>query len=316
MGVIVTNIAAIFIIMGVGFFANKTGLLPEKANDYLSPLLIKVTSPCMIFNNIVSMDTGEGMVKEVLTMMAGAAVFFGLFALAGWFLCVKVMKLENDSNCGVYIMLFATINNGFMGLPITLEVFGEEAMFFMVFFQMMLLIFVFGPGIAITNYGDKKEKGKGKGSVIRNIFNHNTVAALLGILVMVTGLKLPELVMKPVGLIGDITTVISMLVIGIQLGTSNFRKIRGNRALMTESILKMLLVPVITFLLVNWLPISSVIKLALVFGAAFPSAVIVSPIAFTEGKDGTLAAEGVALTTLISVITIPATALILSAIYL
>ena len=138
MGVIVTNIAAIFIIMGVGFFANKTGLLPEKANDYLSPLLIKVTSPCMIFNNIVSMDTGEGMVKEVLTMMAGAAVFFGLFALAGWFLCVKVMKLENDSNCGVYIMLFATINNGFMGLPITLEVFGEEAMFFMVFFQMML----------------------------------------------------------------------------------------------------------------------------------------------------------------------------------
>ena len=256
------------------------------------------------------------MVKEVLTMMAGAAVFFGLFALAGWFLCVKVMKLENDSNCGVYIMLFATINNGFMGLPITLEVFGEEAMFFVVFFQMMLLIFVFGPGIAITNYGDKKEKEKGKGSVIRNIFNHNTIAALLGILVMVTGLKLPELVMKPVGLIGDITTVISMLVIGIQLGTSNFRKIRGNRALMTESILKMLLVPVITFLLVNWLPISSVIKLALVFGAAFPSAVIVSPIAFTEGKDGTLAAEGVALTTLISVITIPAAALILSAIYL
>ena len=314
MGVIITNIVAIFIIMGVGFAANKVGLLPEKANDYLSPLLIKVTSPCMIFNNIVSMDTGEGMVKEVLTMMAGAAVFFGLFALVGWFLCVKVMKLENDKNCGVYIMLFATVNNGFMGLPITLEVFGEEAMFFMVFFQMMLLIFVFGPGIAITNYGDRKERQKG--AVIKNMISPNTVAAFLGIIIMVTGITLPELIMKPVGLIGDITTVISMLVIGIQLGTSNFRKIRGNRALMTESILKMLLVPVITFLLVNWLPISSVIKLALVFGAAFPSAVIVSPIAFTEGKDGTLAAEGVALTTLISVITIPAAALILSAIYL
>jgi predicted permease len=201
-----------------------------------------------------------------------------------------------------------------MGLPITLEVFGEEAMFFMVFFQMMLLIFVFGPGIAITNYGDRKERQKG--AVIKNMISPNTVAAFLGIIIMITGITLPELIMKPVGLIGDITTVISMLVIGIQLGTSNFRKIRGNRALMTESILKMLLVPVITFLLVNWLPISSVIKLALVFGAAFPSAVIVSPIAFTEGKDGTLAAEGVALTTLISVITIPAAALILSAIYL
>lgn len=314
MGVIITNIAAIFIIMGVGVAANKTGLLPEKANDYLSPLLIKVTSPCMIFNNIVSMDTGDNMIREVLTMIAGAAAFFGLFALVGWLFAVKVLGLGNDSNCGVYIMLFATINNGFMGLPITLEVFGEEAMFYMVFFQMMLLLFVFGPGIAITNYGDKKEKGKG--SVLKNLISPNTVAAFLGIIVLVTGLSIPEPVLKPVGLIGDITTVLSMLVIGIQLGTSNFGKIFRNRPLITESVLKMLLVPPVTFLLVNWLPLSNVVKLALVFGAAFPSAVIVSPIAFTEGKDGTLAAEGVALTTLISVVTIPASAIILSSMYM
>ncbi|MBP3759150.1 MAG: AEC family transporter [Firmicutes bacterium] len=314
MEVIISNIAAIFVIMGVGFFANKSGLLPEKANDYLSPLLIKITSPCMIFNTIVSMDTGDGMLKEVLTMMAGAGAFFALLAVIGWFLCVKVMKLGNDSNCGVYIMLFATVNNGFMGLPITLEVFGEEAMFFMVFFQMMLLVFVFGPGIAIMNYGDKKESGKG--SVLKNMISSNTVAAVLGIIVMAAGLSIPGQIMKPIGLIGDITTALSMLVIGIQLGTSNFRKIMGNRSLVAESVLKMILAPAVTFLLVNWLPISGVIKLALVFGAAFPSAVIVSPVAFTEGKDGTLAAEGVALTTLISVLTIPAAAVILSAVYL
>ncbi len=314
MGVIISNIAAIFVIMGVGVLANKTGLLPEKANDYLSPLLIKITSPCMIFSTIVGMDTGEGMVKEVLTMMAGAAGFFALFAVIGWFLCVRVMKLGSDRNCGVYIMLFATLNNGFMGLPITLEVFGEEGMFFMVFFQMMLLIFVFGPGIAIINRGDKKETKKG--SILRNMISSNTIAAVLGLTVMVTGLKIPEIIVKPVGLIGDITTALSMLVIGIQLGTSNFRKIMKNKPLVTGSVLKMILAPVITFLIVNWLPIAGIIKIALVFGAAFPSAVIVSPIAFTEGKDGTLAAEGVALTTLISLVTIPVAAVVLSAVYL
>lgn len=313
MGVIVTNIAAIFIIMGVGFFANKTGLLPEKANDYLSPLLIKITSPCMIFSNIVSMDTGEGMLKEVLTMVAGAAVFFAMASVIGCILCVKILKLKEDKNCGVYILLFATINNGFMGLPITKAIFGDEALFFMVFSQMTLLIFVFGPGIAIINSGEKKEKSRM--DRIKDMFGPNTIAAILGILVMIMGVELPEIIIKPVDMIGDITTVLAMLVIGIQLGNSNFREIKENKALMIESSVKMILLPTAMFLIVNWLPISNVIKLVLVFSAAFPSAVTVSPVAVTEGKDGTLAAEGVALTTLISVLTIPVTAMILSLIY-
>lgn len=312
--VIITNIAAIFIIMGVGFAANRTGLLPEKANDYLSPLLIQITSPCMIFSNIASADTGEGMFKEVMTMVGGAAVFFAMSSIVGLILCIKVLKLADDENCGVYVMLFATINNGFMGLPITLEIFGEEALFFMVFSQMTLLVFIFGPGIAIINYGAKNEKGKLER--IKDMFGPNTIAAILGILVMVTGLHIPEIIMKPVDMIGGITTVLAMLVIGIQLGNSNFREITGNRNLVIESTVKMILVPVLMFLIVNWLPIPNIIKLVLVFSAAFPSAVTVSPVAVTEGKNGTLAAEGVALTTLISVITIPIAAMIVSTIYM
>ena len=85
---------------------------------------------------------------------------------------------------------------------------------------------------------------------------------------------------------------------------------------MSLSIIKMVLTPVITFLLVNWLPIPDAIKLVAIFGASFPSAVAATPIAAMEGKNTQLSAEGVAFTTLLSLVTIPLTAYAVSAIYL
>ena len=69
MGVIFTNIAAVFLIMGVGFAANKAGMLPEEANKYLSPLLIKITTPCMVLANIASREVEEGMWHSVVTAL-------------------------------------------------------------------------------------------------------------------------------------------------------------------------------------------------------------------------------------------------------
>ena len=123
--------------------------------------------------------------------------------------------------------------------------------------------------------------------------------------------------LMPSELTDEITlTTISMIVIGIQLGTSDFKRIIKNKSLMIESIVKMIFTPLITILLVNWLPISNTIKLVAVFGAAFPSAVAVTPIAQTEGKNTLLSAEGVAFTTLLSLATIPLTAYIASVLYL
>ncbi len=313
MGAIISNIAAVFIIMGVGFFANKTGILPAKSNDYLSPLLILINAPCMVFSNIVKREVEEGMWGDVMTALGISAAYFLVFTVLGWFIMTKILKLGNNRNCGVYIMLFATLNNGFMGFPITLAVFGEEIMFFMVFFQMILMIFLYGPGIAIIHIGEEGQGGKA--NLIKAVTGPNTIAAILGLIVLFTGIAIPDFIFTPVELIGDATTPLAMIVIGVQLGSSNFGRIFKNKVLILESVLKMILSPVITFLLVNWLPIAEPIKIAMIFGAAFPAAVAVSPIAATEKKDSVLAAEGVALTTLMSLATLPIMAAVISSIY-
>ena len=77
----------------------------------------------------------------------------------------------------------------------------------------------------------------------------------------------------------------------------------------------MLLLPLIIFLLVNWLPIADTVKVCLIFGAAFPAAVVTSAVAVIENKNAILAAECIAVTTLISIVTIPVIAMLISAFY-
>lgn len=314
MEVVINNIAAVFLIMGVGFAANKVGMLPEKANEYLSPLLMKITTPCLILANIASREVEEGMWGDILKSLICFALYFAVFCFLGWVLCAKILKIRSDEDCGVYMMLFASINNGFIGLPITLAIFGEEALFYMAFFQIVLVLYLFGPGILQIHYGEKKSGG-GQ-SLKKAVLNPVVIAAAIGIIILALGIRLPEVIHKSLDTIGSATTPLSMIVIGIQLGTSNFKKIIRNKDLMVSSIVKMLLTPAITILLVNWLPVSNIIKVVAVFGAAFPSAVAVTPIAQMEGKNALLSAEGVAFTTLLSLVTIPVTAYVAAMLYL
>ena len=314
MGVIVTNILVVFIVMGVGFFANRMGILGDHANDYLSPLLIKIPAPCMVLANIASKEIEEGMWGTVGLGIAMGLGYFAIFSFLSWLVCVKIMRIPPDPDCGVYMLLFTSLNNGFIGLPITLAIFGEDMMFFMVFFQMSLLIYIYGPGAVQVHYGEKHVSGSS--GLIKALLSPGAVAAFIGLFLMFFEIRLPEFIFKSIDSIGNATTPLSMLIIGIQLGTSNFRKILANKKLMVESLIKMITAPIITFLLVNWLPVPMPLKLIMVFGASFPSAVATTPIAAMEGKNSQLAAEGVALTTLMSLVTIPVTAAFLTAVYL
>ena len=164
-----------------------------------------------------------------------------------------------------------------------------------------------------VNYGSPRVsdlRGMAKALV-----NTCTMATLLSVVLLFFGVQLPDILFRTVDLVGSATTPVSMLVVGMQLGNSNFRSVLGNKRLVIMSLVKMITVPALTFFLVNWLPIAASLKIALVFGATFPVSVSVVTISSMEGKNSVLAAEGVALTTLMAMITLPVMALLLNTYY-
>lgn len=315
MVLIIEKIISIFLIMAVGFAANRLGVLPKEANEFLTNLLIKIITPCMIVSSITSKELTEETFAATIETLVLAMLFFIFAAIAGYLICKFIFRVEPE-NLGVYAFTFGSINSGFIGFPITLALFGADILYLMVLHNIALTVYLYSLGPIILSAGSGSKKAFDLKSFLLSFCNINAIVSFISIVMLFAGLHLPATIFETAETIGDATVPISMLLVGMQLGDTNPVKMLAHGKMVGISFTKMLLLPVLTFLAVNWLPIPSAVKLCLTFAAVFPGAVAAVPVTSLEGKNALPSAEVVAFTTLLSILTIPAFATVLTAYYL
>lgn len=306
------KIAAIFAMTAIGFTASKTGVLPAESKKYLSNLLLFITSPCMIIGSMTSQTLDAHTFELMIQIVAGSFVFF-IAAMGISFLIVKLMRCDRD-DAGVLMVIITAVNTGFMGFPVTKAIFGNTYFFLMVIQNIVLNIYLYSMMVYQMNYGFRKKEGiKG---MLMPMLNMCTYALIIGLVLMLLKVQLPDILADFINTIGDATIPVSMIVVGVQLSESSIGKMLTNKRLITASLCNVILIPALTFLAVNWLPLAPESKLILIFAAAFPCAVVSTAIALKENRNAALMAEGVAMTTLLSMGTLPVIAIILTHLYL
>jgi predicted permease len=107
-----------------------------------------------------------------------------------------------------------------------------------------------------------------------------------------------------------------MILVGIQLGGSDFKRLLSDKDLLITAAVKLILMPVIALLILTPFPVDPVVKLTSLLAVCFPSAVIGVAVSAQENKNSQLMSEAVAITTLLSVITLPVWIMIISRMYL
>lgn len=313
MGVIFTKILIIFLVVIIGFIANRAGRIPTEANPYLINILLDITTPCMILSSIISNTLTPETMQVTLEVVIGTVIFF----LAEWpvsLLIIKILHYEPKTDHGVLIVIISAVNTGFMGFPITRTLFGSEFFFYMAMENIVLGIYLYFLTVLQMDQGSGRRPDVKSG--LRSLCNNCMLFSIIGVIMLCLGVKLPTQAMSFLDLVGDATVPLSMLVVGVQLGDSNIRKLFQNGKLLAVSMANVIVMPALTLLAVNWLPITAKGKLILVFAAAFPCAVVTVAMANRENKNATLMAEGVALTTLLSLFTLPVWAMFLEELYL
>lgn len=306
------KIAAIFAMTAIGFIASKAGILPPESKKYLSNLLLFITSPCMIIGSMTSQTLNAHTFELMIQIVAGSFIFF-LAAMCIALLIVKAMHCRQEDQ-GVLMVIITAVNTGFMGFPVTKAIFGNTYFFLMVIQNIVLNIYLYSMMVYQMNYGFRKKEGiKG---MLMPMLNMCTYALIIGLVLMLLKVQLPDILADFVNTIGDATIPVSMIVVGVQLSESSIRKMLTNRQLIIASLCNVILMPALTFLAVNWLPLAAETKLILIFAAAFPCAVVSTAIALKENRNAALMAEGVAMTTMLSMGSLPVVAIILTHLYL
>lgn len=308
MAAVFIKVITIFAMIGAGFAANKAGVLPGQSSRYISALLVYVTTPCLVLSTIASQELTGEMVRMSAEVIIGTIVFFSAASLVSY-LIVKALKYEPESDRGALCALMTSANTGFMGFPVTKAIFGDKIFFLFIVQNILLNIYLYSGAILQISQGSGEKISVRK--IAKALMNPCMAAALAGVILMTTGTGLPGPVMEFLTTMGSSTIPISMIVVGIQLGSSDLGEVLSNLKLMFCCFCNVVLMPLLTLAAVWLLPLTDASKLTLVFAAAFPSAVLIVAISETQNKNSLLLSQGVAMTTLMSMFTLPVWAIIL-----
>ena len=311
--IIFGKVFAIFLMIFVGFIANKMRILSNEAIPHITNLMLYITAPCMAISSIYSKTLSSDVIIATIQTMTGAVIFFIASTLFSA-LIVKLFRFQPKEDLGMFIVAITTVNSGFMGFPVTKAIFGGDIFYLMVMHNILLNLYMYGAVPPLLNIGSAAKLHPKK--ILKSMCNICVLAVLAGIIMLVLGVRPPSVLDDVIKSLSDATIPLSMLLVGMQLGSSNVKNILKNKYILITTITAMLVIPAITFLIVNQLDfLYTDVKVVMIFASAFPTAVAPVAIAEQEGKNSQTLAEIVSLTTFTSLITLPVIAVFLMTYY-
>lgn len=311
--IIFGKVFAVFLMIFIGFMANKLKILSNEAIPHITNLMLYITAPCMAISSIYSKTLSSDVIATTVQTMAGAVIFFTVSTLFSA-LIVKIFKFKPKEDRGMFIVAITTVNSGFMGFPVTKAIFGGDIFYLMVMHNILLNLYMYGAVPPLLNIGAEAKIHPKK--ILKSMCNICVIAVIAGIIMLILGVKPPAVLDDVIQTLSDATIPLSMLLVGLQLGSSNVKNILKNKYIFITNIASMLIIPSLTFLMVDQMDfLYTDVKIVMVFAAAFPTAVAPVAIAEQEGKNSQTLAEIVSLTTFTSLITVPAIAVFLMSYY-
>ncbi len=279
-----------FLLAAVGYCLFRAGKITPEGNKVLGNLLIHIALPCVIINSFIVERTVERMLGLLVSALGAAVILFISVLCARFF-----FKKDPIAHFGA-----AFSNPGFFGIPLILSSIGNDGVFYIAAFVAFLNLLQWTYGVAVMT---GKKGGLTVKSVIKAPF---MVAIVVGLLLFLTGIQLPNVIIKTLGYIKELNTPLAMFTVGVYLAQTDIKKMFFRKSLYAVSAVRLLVVPAIVLLLMWLVPQAWYdMKLALLIAAACPVGSNVAVYAQLHGKGYPYAVETVIVSTLLSIVTIP-----------
>lgn len=307
-GTILSQILILFVLIAIGYISGKTGYLPEKTGMITSKLIMRITMPALILSKMLSANFSRENYYDGITLIC-LAVGFLLLIYFFTLPFTKITKLQEASR-NVYSMQTMFGNVIFFAFPLFQALFGDIGVIYALFFNVGNDLLLWTLGVYLAG----KHKSKGAGSGLVHILNANMIMFIIGIVLVVTNLHTKiqnTIIPETANIIGQATSPLSMIFIGLVLAESKgFFKNMGKKLLVViMSFQKLVIAPVIIGALLllavrqGW--ISDSVMVIAVMQLAMPIGTLTVSIAAEYGSDYEMAAEGVFVSTLLSIVTLP-----------
>ncbi len=293
---VISSVLILFIMIVVGYTVRKLKIVSDEFSHSLSRYITSVALPAFI---IISMrfKFDSKVLKNSMILIIMSFIIYAAFILFSY----AYTKFRGIDGQRRSIHQFALVfpNVGFMGYPVLNAFLGKEGMFYGAIFNLSFQIIVWTFGVYLFSR-DKNYRFE-----LKNVFNPAFCAIIIGYVLFLFSIQLPEFLYKIISILGSPTSSLSMIAIGMMFSEANIASVFKDKMIISTSLLRVLLIPIVTFLVLRGFGFSSYLLEVPVIIVAMPVAANSAIIASAYNGDYVNMSKIVVASTLLSVVTIP-----------
>ena len=275
----------------------KCHIFDEYTNKKISALIVNVASPMLIISSIAGV---EGNDKSIVFLMIGA----GILMYIGFIILGKIINRIfpfPKKDWPVYECMVVFANTGFMGYPVLLDVFGQEAVFYASLIHMAFNFFVYTYAILCLTKSDDSEFKLN----FKQLLTPGIVLIFIGILIYLFDMQLPSVLMDTINSIGSLTAPLSMMMIGSSLAVYPIKDSFTDWRSYVFAFVRLIIVPFMTMIVCRLLHINPYYANITIITNAMPVGSMVLMLATQYNANVKIVTKNIVVSTLLSVITIP-----------
>ncbi len=307
----------LFALMGTGYILSKKKVFDSNTTHAINKFIVYFAYPCLVVQKISALEMDRNTFFDfIITLLLSTVLLYIGYGIS-YIYCKARNFPRSSANVAEFSM--ASPNDGFMGFPVALLFFGDMGLLFMLAHNSALNLYFFTLGIRMMKRNKEDKQGLTPGRVFKAaadlVMNPNILALIAGLTLCGLGIKLPVFLDDYFLYIGNVATPMAMIYIGTSLTKSNFMEIIKNKKIIESSLMKLIWLPLMTYGIMVFMPVSNIIKITCILGACFPTAATVPMLAEQEQQDSRLGSEILFLSTIFSALTIPLAVRLLNMIF-
>lgn len=299
------------LLVAIGIYLWKAKLVSAQGKKCLTDLLINIVLPCNIihsflmeFNWQILMDTLSIFLVSVI-LQIGCAV-------------ICVFAYNHYDYAKKAVMQYGTVcsNAGFMGNSLAEGIFGAEGTLLTSIYLIPQRIIMWSVGVSYfmqenNPAGPEQQRSVRRRDLLRKTLTHPCIVGVfIGIVLLVTQLSLPAFLANTITSISNCNMAISMIVIGLILGSCDWKNLI-DKDVVIYCVIRLLLIPLAVLIGCCAAQIDGIAEGVAVVLAAMPMGGTTAILAEKYDGDAAFAGKCVIVSTLLSLVTTPLWCLVL-----
>lgn len=291
-----TQVSVLMLMIAVGFIAAKTGIMTEAGAACCTDIALIIATPCVIIKSLMRRFDAAVMKSLLLAVVLTLLVQVLMITLGTLLLRSKDLRRQRTLRFG---SIFA--NCGFMSLPLQEVMLGADGTLYGSAYVIMFNLVVWSYGVYLIS-GDKRYIQPKKLFV-----NPGIAGLLIGLIIFVFSVPVPQVLSSTVNYLAAIYTPLPMLIIGYHLNKTNVLKAFKDVKCIIAVLLRLIVYPLVSLGVLYILGVRGTLLVSVIISLSAPVAAVTTMFSSKfGGGDTALSVDMVSLSTVLSIITMPA----------